>query len=369
MSGRQGPVGSANGRANRFSRIGNNGSGTAGESVNPTDGAAGAVNQSTSDGETPPLSETDQWALADFRRRQDVLRDLTTGCVHGRHVGANVYGPPGVSKSCTIVERLRELEANFRVYQRITAKPLFLELERFPSAVFVLDDCEQLLRELSAQTLLRSALGGERIGNKRERKVTFSVTGRSARVLTTYFWGAIIFTANRAPATERPEIAGVMSRIPSINFAPPDHEIRALMRHVARRGFVDKAGSMSPWECVEVVEYVIQTAAELEGRLDLRWLEHACAHYLTAEVSGGRTDWRDMVRFHLLNALTRFEHRPVPTTSDSWDGASEVAVALEIAALPGLTKEQRVQLWASRTGRSPATYYRRLDTGRLRGDR
>jgi hypothetical protein len=359
---------SRNGSANRPPELGN---GKPAPNAIPTPPAGSLAAQFGPPVETeiPPLSEADQRALADFQCRQDVLRDLTTGCVHGRHVGAYIFGPPGVSKSFTIVERLRELEANCRVYQRITAKPLYLEMERFPSAVFVLDDCEQLLGERSAQTLLRSALGGERVGNLRERKVTFSVTGRNARVLTTYFWGAIVFTANRAPATERAEIAGVMSRIPSINFAPPDHEIRALMRHVARRGFVDKAGSMSPRECVEVVEYVIQTAAELEGRLDLRWLEHAYAHYLTAEVSGGRTDWRDMVRFHLLNALTRFEHRPVVATSGPRDGASEVAVALEIAALPGLTKEQRVQLWASRTGRSAATYYRRRDAGRQAGDR
>ena len=47
-------------------------------------------------------------ALAEFRKKQAVLHDLTLGCIAGNHPGAHVFGPPGVSKTFTINGTLRE---------------------------------------------------------------------------------------------------------------------------------------------------------------------------------------------------------------------------------------------------------------------
>src|SRR4051794_25651237 len=113
--------------------------------------------------DAPHLAEEDQSALAEFRKKQEVLRGLTLGCVDGNHTGAHVFGPPGVSKTFTIHNTLRERRASWRHHQRITAKPLYLELEQHPGAVHIIDDCEQLFSEKSALTLLRSALGGETV--------------------------------------------------------------------------------------------------------------------------------------------------------------------------------------------------------------
>jgi hypothetical protein len=114
-------------------------------------------------GEIPALSPEDQKALADFEARQQVLRDLTLGCITGNHTGAYIFGPPGVSKTFTVLKTLREEHANWRMHQKITAKPFYLEMEKHPGAQHVVDDCEQLFRENNALTLLRSALGGERM--------------------------------------------------------------------------------------------------------------------------------------------------------------------------------------------------------------
>jgi hypothetical protein len=320
----------------------------------------------------PPLSEEDQTALAAFYQRQTVLRDLTIGCIEGNHTGAHIFGPPGVSKSYTIINTLRERQAYWRHHQRITAKPLYLELEKHPGAIHVVEDCEQLLLEKSAQTLLRSALGGERRKGRRERRVSYSIAGSNARVLEHFFYGAIIFTSNRPLTDEKPEISAVISRIPSITFAPPDHEIRALMRQVARQVHIAEGGRMSPHECVEVVEYVIQLASELKCRLDLRWIEHGYGHYLTDIEGGGSVDWRDMVKFQMMKALTYFDHASSKGHDQSNHGdsgtqeaiAKEIAIAQEIAQMPRLTQKERVQLWEDRTSLSRPTYYRRLETGR-----
>lgn len=139
------------------------------------------------------------------------------------------------------------------------------------------------------------------------------------------------------------------------------------MRHVARQGFVGESGSMSPQECIEVVEHVIQLAAQLECRLDLRWIEHGYGHYLTELECGGSVDWRDMVKFHAMRTLTFFDHSK-PKMPSRADGAAnslscEIEMAKEIAALVGKTNDQRLQMWQERSGLSRPTFYRRLKAG------
>ena len=97
--------------------------------------------------DVPPLSAEDQTALAAFQARQQVLRDLTIGCIKSNHTGAYIYGPPGVSKSYTIQQTLRECKAYWQLHQRITAKPLYLEFEKHPGAIHLIEDCEQLFAE------------------------------------------------------------------------------------------------------------------------------------------------------------------------------------------------------------------------------
>jgi hypothetical protein len=147
------------------------------------------------------------------------------------------------------------------------------------------------------------------------------VSGSRARVLEHYFFGAIIFTDNRPLADERPEVRAVLSRIPSICFSPTEPEIRAVMRHAARQGHVGEGGSMSASECIEAVEHVIEVASELKCRLDLRWLKHGYGHFLTQAAGGGKVDWRDMVKFHMMNTLTYFDH---PQTQPERAGDVEV---------------------------------------------
>jgi hypothetical protein len=95
-------------------------------------------------------------------------------------------------------------------------------------------------------------------------------------------------------------------------------------------------------------------AAELESRLDLRWIEHGFAHYLTHVASGGTVDWRDTVKFHVMNTTTFFDHtRHVPRdhrpgqvgAGGRSDLESQIAVAQEISELPGLTRDERLRFW------------------------
>ena len=112
-------------------------------------------------------------------------------------------------------------------------------------------------------------------------------------------------------------------------------------------------------------------AGLLECRLDLRWIDHGYGHYLTHVAGGGMVDWRDMVKFHVMNTLTFFDYTPPARATQGRRGragrretlAREVAIAREIAGMPGLSAEERVRLWEERTKLSRPTYYRRLEAG------
>jgi hypothetical protein len=83
--------------------------------------------------------------------------------------------------------------------------------------------------------------------------------------------------------------------------------------------------------------------------------------------AGGKVDWRDMVKFHMMNTLTYFDHpqsQAGPTGAGESDEAKQAAAAQDIASTPGLTQAQRLQMWEDRTRLSRPTYYRRLKAAR-----
>jgi hypothetical protein len=72
----------------------------------------------------------------------------------------------------------------------------------------------------------------------------------------------------------------------------------------------------------------------------------------------------------MMNTLTYFDHTPQVGSGTASAGRGdnkpqEIALAKEIAGLPGLTREERLGRWQERTGLSRPTYYRRLAEGRL----
>jgi hypothetical protein len=315
----------------------------------------------------PPLSEDDAAALAQYQRRSQSIRDLVIGCVRGAQVGAHIDGPPGVSKSYTVKDTLEWLKASYFVHQRITAQPLFYELRKHPDAVHIIEDCEGLFRQSNARTVLRSALNSERVSGLRERWVVWAVSGWKPREERFIFWGSLIFTSNRALNDADPEVRAIMSRIPSIHFAPKDSELKALMRSIARKGFDCEAGRISPLECIEIIEHVIQVAAGLQCPLDLRWVEHAYGHYLIEADHGGGVDWREQVRFHMLRTITSFE-RPVTIESGQirgHDGKGKVSREERLACVQHClqtfeTDAERVEYFMRETGWSRPTFYRDL---------
>jgi hypothetical protein len=250
----------------------------------------GSVIPRAGGGEQPPCqlepaqSEQDIRLLAEMDKKLQVIRDYAVGVADGRYTGLYVYGPPGSSKSYTILETLKSIGANYYVHNsRLTGQTLYYVLSKAPDAVHVLEDMEGLYRQFNAQGVLHSALWGQRADDGRgpmERWVTWGSSGRRPREQSFLFTGGLIMTANRDLDSASPELAAVKTRICYVTLAPTELEIRALMRHLARQGWDADGLRMRPEECQDVVEYLIAQSVALQRRLDLRLLETCYADYL-----------------------------------------------------------------------------------------
>jgi hypothetical protein len=330
------------------------------------DPAAGLPPPGTAEDATPPLSEADVRHLAEFAKKTQVVRDRALGVITGRTTGLYLWGPGGIGKSFTVLSTLREFQANHRLHNsRMDGRGLFTALKRDPDAVHVLEDCEQMMRNRNVRGLLRSALWGQRDGDgPMERVVTWPMGGGKPEERC-HFEGGLIIVGNLPPATTL-EMEAVTTRVPVIHLAASDAEVRAMMRHLARRGYEDAEGNrLTANECLAVAEHIIDECQGLDRPLDLRLLLNSYEDYLQWSEGEAALHWRDLV-------ATRVRQRPAgirsPVDAVATGKAraavaarqeADLAIAREIARATGDPGE-RVRLWVERTGKSRATLYRRL---------
>jgi hypothetical protein len=282
---------------------------------------------------------------------------MVTAVALGYQNGLVVWGPGGTSKSFTVLGTLVALNANYKLFNaRMTGRGLYDCLKASPAAVHVLEDMEHIMRDPMAQGVLRAALLGQRPdggGGPQERLVTWTTHGTQDSFA---FTGGIIIVSNR-DVPHLPEWQAIGTRIPTLHIQPTEDEIRALMRHVAGQGYEHGGLKVSPADCKEVCEHVIEQARALNYPLDMRLLVHALNAYLQWQEGDAACDWKDLV-------AARLARRPVAPGSavSSLSRADRkrqeqdiVREIIETTASPA----RRLQLWTERTGKSPAAYYRR----------
>jgi hypothetical protein len=153
----------------------------------------------------------------------------------------------------------------------MTGRGLHNQLEKYPDAVHVLEDLEQIMRDRGAQGVLRSALWCQRpAGGKgsMERLVTWT-TFKMEHFF--YFTGGIVMVSNR-PLEDLPELNAVRTRIAVRHRQPSDPELRALMRSVSLKGFEHEGKRLHPAKCQEICEFIIEQSVALHKNLDMRLL-------------------------------------------------------------------------------------------------
>ncbi len=171
------------------------------------------------------------------------------------------------------------------------------------------------------------------------------------------FTGGIVVTSNRA-LDNWPELAAIKTRVAVMQFQPTQHEVRALMRDVARKERVHEDAVVPAVACVEVCEFVIAECRGLNRPLDMRLLDNAIGDYVQATMYGAGCGWRDLVMARIVERAPHFREEVVIGGRHEQRDADLVVIRQICAEVKG--REERVKLWQQRTGKSQATFYRRL---------
>lgn len=339
-----------------------NSDGTALPDRRPSSAAASATGKQAGV-EQPPLelSADDQRHLATYERRLQLVRDRTTGVARGYITGFFLSGRGGISKSYTVEDELKRLNANYHLSNsRMTGRGLYDVLADYPSAIHIIEDVERLLRDANGVGVLRSALWGQRRERDRgpmERWITWDAHGHH---LKTLFTGGIIVISNR-PLLSEPELQALKTRIPCDHLTPGDPEIRAMMRSIALKGFEDSRGrKMTPRECWEVCEYFNAESLALHHPLDIRALVLSFSAYIQWSEGDAGCHWRDAVSALIRERATVFREEVDV-------GSREVRIQRELEIVREILAETtdpaaQYERWKERTaGKSIATWYRRKE--------
>jgi hypothetical protein len=304
------------------------------------------------------LSPADRQHLEQFEKKLQIVRDGTQGVAQGYGTGLLVWGPGGVCKSHTVNQELQQSQAYYRVSNsHMTGRGLFDLLDKYPDAIHVLEDVEQMMSDKNAIGVLRSALWGQRRDGGRgpqERWITWTA---HCKHLETLFTGGIIVISNKS-LLDLPELQALKTRILCMHLHPTDNELRALMRFIAAQGFAHGVLSMDANECQEVCEYLIAESLSLHRPLDIRLLVNSFPVYLQWQEGDSGCHWKDLVAALVRERPTVFQ-ADVAIGSRAARKAQELAIAREIQGTT-TDREERRRLWEERTGKSEKALYRRL---------
>ncbi len=300
------------------------------------------------------LSEQDREHLARLNKKFQVLRDRTAGTAKGYCTGLVVTGRGGTGKSWTIVEELERVGAAFKLSNsHLTPRALFDQLAEHPDAVHLIEDAEEVLRNHTSLSVLRSALWGSRHDRdgRSERLITWRTHKESVELV---FGGGIIIVTNRR-LSDLPEAKALATRVASLELSVNDQEIAALMRDVALRGYRRGDHVLDPPECIEVADYIIGESIRLNRALDMRMLINAFADRLQVEDHDAGCSWTDLV-FSTICGRPSVLDDVEPVGVREQKRARELEIARELCGLPA---QERLREWRRRTGKSRAEMYRR----------
>jgi hypothetical protein len=302
---------------------------------------------------TDMLQPSDRTALASHEKKMHLVRDHVTAVARGFKTGYYLYGTGGSGKSFTVLRHLESSDVPYQLYNsRMTAKGLFLTLQKAPDAIHVLEDMERLTKDPDAQGVLRSALWAQ---PGHDRVVTWTTaTDGPVRFV---FRGGLILISNR-PLADLPELRALATRIEVHRLEITDAELTALMRDLAAKGHrVQDKLVIAPEECMKVTEYLLKECRSAGCPLDLRLQQKAFQTYLQFAGDCSVSHWEDLIAASVREATCHFRHE-VNTSSPEAKKAKRRNVVREIVGTVADAKEQE-RLFTEKTGASRADFFRR----------
>ena len=306
------------------------------------------------------LSPEDRRHLASLQPKLDLIRDRVRGVVKSLSTGFYLWGEGGTSKSFTVLEELKEQRADYVLHNsRMTGRGLVDTLEKFPTSIHVIEDCESIFDDKRAWGVLRSALWSQSRKRPPEREISWTAFKVHIRFV---FTGGIILIANKS-LDDLPELRALKTRIVPLQLVATFNEIAALMRSVAMDGFEYGEDYLTPRECMDVAEYIIERTEGLHRQLDMRVLVNGLKDFIQFKTGQSKNDWQTLIETRLRVTTVLRESR-----ADTMD--REYRIALEISQL-NVTQAEKERLGQERTrdehypeGKSVRAYWRRLARGR-----
>jgi hypothetical protein len=298
-----------------------------------------------------------QALLADLERRQAIVRDHVRGVALGYATGLYLHGSPGGGKTHLIRTVLEVEVQEIFCYQRghLTPLGLFELIADHPDETIVLDDLATLLQSDIALQVLLAALEHP-TGRDRSRLVKYRRQGKEKRV---WFRGGVICICNLL-LNDAAILSAFKSRVHTLNHNPSDAHLGAQILSLAEKGWPPECPTIAPKEGIMIARFLIEEMLRLDCRFDLRLLVNK-AFPVFQQFKDGETesDWRDLVTASVQEELIAVRHGQDSPVSRAARLEEERAIVREILCAH-TTRQDQVQAWVARTGKSDRAFYRRL---------
>jgi hypothetical protein len=281
-----------------------------------------------------------------YRLMRDRLRSVYTGNSNGMYL----FGPPGISKTHTVVNFLKDNSIAFEhVRGYVTGSRLFDLLESNPDGVLVLDDVSGIFKEPKAVQLLLAALGSPPDGS-RVRRVIYG-TAHGERVVE--FTGGIIAISNLGLDEHRNDVIRALAdRVHVQKFDPTPEQVEALIHKIG----MEAPAGVAAEDAVMVAEFLAKECREQGIRLTIRlFIEKALPDFRMWKGVGTENHWEDLVRASVAGNLATQRHavREI-SRQDQTDTNRRILLAIcnEFA-----TPQDRLRAWKERTAGSKTKFH------------
>jgi len=274
-----------------------------------------------------------------------------------------LYGPPGISKTHTVVTFLESQSVGHKYVQGyMTGSRLFDVIEENPNGIIVLDDVSGIItKNDKGVPLLLAALGSPPDGS-RVRRVTYG-TAKGERVVE--FTGGIIAMSNLGLEEHRNEVIKALAdRVHVQRFDPTPEQVEALIHKIA----MEAPAGVAAEDATIVAAFLIDECRRQRTRLTIRlFIEKALPDFQLWRAEASENHWKDLVRATVAEELVPQKHEVRDMSRrDRADADRRIVLAIcnEFA-----TAEERLQSWKERTNGSKTGFYRHYkplkDSGQL----
>lgn len=232
-----------------------------------------------------------------------MIRDRLRSVCEGYSTGFYLYGPPGISKTHTVVNFLNDNSIPFEhVLGQLTGSALFDVIEENPDGVLVLDDVSAIFKDKKAVQILLAALGSPPDGS-RVRKVPYR-TARDKRVVD--FTGGIVALSNLALDEHRNGvIAALKSRVAVQMLDPTPEQVEAKVFKIAMEG----PAGVTAEDAVMVADYLSRECRKRGTRLTIRlFVDSALPDFRMWKAGGTENHWEDLVRASVAEKFVPQRH-------------------------------------------------------------